>query len=567
MHKGVADRGLIESATVRARVSWLVAGRVIISTALLGSATLLHFTVPGTFPVNPFFLLIGVTYGLSVVYLVTLNHLERHPLLIDLQLWLDAVLVSAFIVLTGGISSDFSSLYLLPIIAASTIRGRRGALQVAGLSAWGYFAIVASQYVSLETLPQWMARGAGLPAAKFAQYVVGTNVFGFMAVALLAGSVAERLRSTGAQLVDASAAMEDMKAFNAHVINSLVSGLATADAQWRVLSFNRAAIAITGVAAERALGDDVRGVLALPPAFREELGRPGDSRGRRADFPYATADGRTIDLGVTAAPLHFPDGRTGHLFTFQDVTDVKRLERDTGRRDRLAAVGEMAAGIAHEIRNPLASMSGSMQVLRSELALNGDQAELMDIVLKESERLNQTIRSFLAYARPPRPTLDRVDLGRIVADTVRLLQNGADVRPGHRIEVHVPDEPVWYRTDEAQVKQIVWNLASNGLRSMPGGGPLSLSVEESPRSGAIEIVVQDEGCGIAANELDRIFEPFHSTFERGTGLGLATVHRLVGELRGTIQATSKVGVGTAMRVRLPLDVHEPAALPALEEVV
>src|SRR5688572_12695034 len=200
MHKGVADRGLIESATVRARVSWLVAGRVIISTALLGSATLLQFTVPGTFPVNPFFLLIGVTYGLSVVYLVTLNYLERHPLLIDVQLWLDAVLVSAFILLTGGIRSDFSSLYLLPIIAASTIRGRRGALQVAGLSAWGYFAIVASQYVS----PQWMANGAGLPAAKFAQYVVVTNVSGFMAVALLAGSVAERLRSTGEQLEDAS---------------------------------------------------------------------------------------------------------------------------------------------------------------------------------------------------------------------------------------------------------------------------------------------------------------------------------------------------------------------------
>ena len=509
-----------------------------------------------------------MTYGLSVVYLVTLNHLQRYPLLINVQLWLDAVLVSAFTMLTGGIRSDFSSLYLLPILAASTIRGRRGALQVAGLSAWGYFAVVASQYMSFDTLPEWVARGVDLPAAKFAQYVVVTNVCGFLAVALLAGSVAERLRSTGAQLVDTSAAMEDLRTFNAHVINSLVSGLATADAGWRVLLFNRAATAITGVATDRAIGADVRDVLALPAAFREQVGRAVDSRGRRADFAYATADGRTIDLGVTAAPLHFPDGRLGHLFTFQDVTDVKRLERDAGRRERLAAVGEMAAGIAHEIRNPLASMSGSMQVLRSELALNGDQAELMDIVLKESERLNQTIRSFLAYARPPRPTLGRADLGRIVADTVRLLQNGADVRPGHRIDVHVPAEPVWYRTDEDQVRQIVWNLASNGLRAMPAGGRLSLSVAESSASGgAIEIVVEDEGCGIAATELDRIFQPFHSTFERGTGLGLATVHRLVGELHGTIQVTSTVGVGTAMRVRLPLDLYEPAALPALESVV
>ena len=401
-----------------------------------------------------------------------------------------------------------------------------------------------------------------LPAAKFAQYVVVTNVCGFLAVALLAGSVAERLRSTGAQLVDTSAAMEDLRTFNAHVINSLVSGLATADAGWRVLSFNRAATAITGVPADRAIGADVRDVLALPPAFREQLGRPGDSQGpARATLPYATADGRTIDLGVTAAPLLFPGWPPGHLFTFQDVTDVKRLERDAGRRERLAAVGEMAAGIAHEIRNPLASMSGSMQVLRSELALNGDQAELMDIVLKESERLNQTIRSFLAYARPPRPTLGRADLGRIVTDTARLLQNGADVRPGHRIDVQVPPGPVWYRTDEDQVRQIVWNLASNGLRAMPDGGRLSLSVaESSAERRRIEIVVEDEGCGIAADELDRIFQPFHSTFERGTGLGLATVHRLVGELRGTIQVTSTRGRGhRRCGCGCRCDLYEPAA--------
>jgi len=563
------DRAPTESTTIRARVSWLVAGRVIISTALLGSATLLHFTVPGVFPVNPFFFLIGLTYGLSVVYLLTLTFVERYPLLVDAQLWLDAVLVSAFILVTGGIRSDFSSLYLLPIIAASTIRGRRGALQVAALSACGYFSVVAGQYVGLDDFPRWVARAPGLPAVTFARYVVVINVSGFLGVALLAGSLAERLRSAGDQLVDASAAIADLRAFNAHVIDSLVSGLVTTDVDWRVLTFNRAAVTITGLAARRALGRDARDVLALPRVFREHLDGGGDPRGRRADFSYRTADGRTIELGVTAAPLAFPDGRGGHLFTFQDVTDVKRLERDAGRRERLAAVGEMAAGIAHEIRNPLASMSGSMQILRGELPLNQEQAELMDIVLKESERLNQTIRSFLAYARPQRPTLKRSDLVQLVRDTVRLLQNGTEVRPGHVMEVDAPTHAVWYDTDEHQVKQILWNLASNGLRAMPDGGRLRLSVRESPEhEQSVEITVEDEGCGIPAADLERVFQPFHSTFERGTGLGLATVHRTVTELRGAITVTSAVGVGTTMRVRLPrLEAQGAVERVVLQEAV
>ncbi len=248
---------------------------------------------------------------------------------------------------------------------------------------------------------------------------------------------------------------------------------------------------------------------------------------------------------------------------------MKRLERDAGRRDRLAAVGEMAAGIAHEIRNPLASMSGSIQVLREELPLNEEQAELMDIVLRESDRLNQTIRSFLAYARPKRATLGRCDLGQVVRDTARLLQNGADVRQGHRVEVDLPPDPVWCETDENQVRQILWNLATNGLRSMAAGGRLRMAVLEMPEApGDVGIVVEDEGCGILPADLEHIFEPFHSTFERGTGLGLATVHRIVTDLGGTIQVSSRVGHGTRMRVRLPQGAGQAVAeAPVLQEVV
>jgi PAS domain-containing protein len=299
-----ADRPA-ESTTARARVSWLVAGESSFDRAL-GSATLpLH--VPGVFPVNPFFFLIGLTYGLSVVYLLTLSFVERYPLLVDTQLWLDAVLASAFILVTGGIRSDFSSLYLLPIIAASTIRGRRGALQVAALSACGYFSIVAAQYVGLEDFPRWVPRAPGLPAVSFARYVVVINVSGFLGVALLAASLAERLRSAGDRLVDASVAIADLRAFNAHVIDSLVSGLVTTDANWHVLTFNRAAATITGLTARHALGHDARDVLALPRAFREHLDGGGEPRGRR---DFCIARGRPHDrVGRDGgAPWRFQTG-------------------------------------------------------------------------------------------------------------------------------------------------------------------------------------------------------------------------------------------------------------------
>jgi len=270
---------------------------------------------------------------------------------------------------------------------------------------------------------------------------------------------------------------------------------------------------------------------------------------------YRTGDGRRIDLGFTATHLQTPGGNAGLLFAFQDVTDIKRLERDARLRQRLAAVGEMAAGIAHEIRNPLASMSGSIQILRQELPLTAEQEQLMDIVLRESDRLNNTIRSFLAYARPQRFSIDHIDVRRTLQDTALLLRNSAEVRPDHQIDVEAPGGPVWYDADENQIRQIVWNLATNGLRAMSDGGRLVLAVESRPLStvaGEVVLTVRDSGRGIPAEELDGIFQPFRSTFSKGTGLGLAIVHRIVSDYGGEIHVSSTPGRGTTVSVRLPV---------------
>jgi two-component system sensor histidine kinase PilS (NtrC family) len=552
---------------LRSRLSTLIAARVVIGTLLLGSAILIQISRPGAFPVDPFFTLIGLTYALSVVYLATLRFAERHTWLVDLQFGLDAALVSAFIHVTGGIASNFSSLYVLPVIAAAMIRSRRLSLQLASLSAMLYLALVSVQYVDVG-LPEVAKRFTPvveLPTLGVARYTVAINLSGFFAVALLAGSLAESVRSAGARLEYASHEIRDLRKYNENVINSLLSGLVTTDADGRILTFNRAASVILGIPSGQAIRRDSIDVLQLPEETRTALAGLGDARTLRIDTQHRTGDGRSIDLGLTVSPLTFPDGRAGFLYTFQDVTDVRRLERNARLQQRLAAVGEMAAGIAHEIRNPLASMSGSIQVLRHELTLNDEQAQLMDIVLRESERLNETIKSFLAYARPQRFALTRLDVRSVVQDAALLLRNSSEVQAHHTIGVEVPPDPVWCEADENQIRQVIWNLATNGLKAMAQGGRLLLTASTAEDgSGATLLTVEDQGRGIPPEALDAIFQPFHSSFDKGTGLGLAIVHRIVTDHNGTVNVSSRVGAGTVVTVRLPMRGTSPVITPTRE---
>jgi two-component system sensor histidine kinase PilS (NtrC family) len=536
------------------KLVWLLVLRVVIVTLLLGSGILVQINAPGTLPVAPFFLIIGLTYGLTAVYALALKYVARHRWLIDLQLGLDAVLVSAVVLMTGGIASYFSTLYVLPIVSASVLQLRRGGLLVGVLSALAYVAIVLSQYGGAFRLlePGWLPPlGGPLPPLRVALYTTGLNVFGFLAVATLSGYLAENLQRTRARLARASTEIADLQAFHLHVIESLTSGLATTDNEFRIRTFNRAARTITGHDSLAVRGRFIFDVLQLPADVEAILRSGGEVH--RVDFGYAAADGRVLEVGLSAGPIRTPSGRAGFLFTFQDVTQVKKMEREARLQQRLAAVGEMAAGIAHEIRNPLASMVGSIQILRQELPLSPEQAQLLDIVLRESERLNETIKSFLAYARPRRFATTRVDLRRLVNDTALLLRHSAECRPHHSVAVEVPAEEVWYEADEGQLRQILWNLATNGLRAMPDGGRLQLAVatEGTPPHREVIFRVGDEGVGMAPEELDRMFHPFQGAFPKGTGLGLAIVHRIVSDYGGRIQVDSAPGRGTTVQVRLP----------------
>jgi two-component system sensor histidine kinase PilS (NtrC family) len=540
---------------LKRKVGWLIAMRALISTLLLGGATVVQAKAPGSFPVDLFFLLIALTYALTIAYAATLRFVGRHRWLIDLQLACDALIVSAFICLTGGITSVFSSLYVLPIVGGSIVGFRRGGMLVATLSAIVYVGLVLAQYLAAADLlhvPWLPLEVLSLPSRSMAQYIVALNLSGFFAVAYLSGSLSEGVRAAGARLERASTEIADLQALNQHVIDSLPSGLLTTDPVQRIVTFNHAAEMICGLSFESVVGRPVAAVMQLPEGIVSALnqGLVGGSA-RRLEFRHRRHDGREIDIGLSATHLETPGGRAGYLITFQDLTEIKKLENDARMQQRLAAVGEMAAGIAHEIRNPLASMSGSIQILRQELPLSAEQEQLMDIVLRESERLNTTIRSFLAYARPQRFSVARFDLRRPVNDAALLLRNSSELQDGHIIELDLPPNEIWYEADEGQIKQIVWNLATNGLRAMPNGGRLRLMASVDDSAGCVVLTVQDEGIGIPADEIESLFQPFHGTFAKGSGLGLAIVHRTVTDYQGEIEIMSRKGAGTRVSVHLP----------------
>jgi two-component system sensor histidine kinase PilS (NtrC family) len=392
-----------------------------------------------------------------------------------------------------------------------------------------------------------------LPAQVVA-YTIFLNVFAFYTVAFLTSYLSESLRLTGRKLEEASDSLADLEVFNQTIIDSITSGLMTTDVEGRINFFNEAASSILMVASERAIGEDVRTLLGEKDDFLDRLrDKLAGKRYLRMEGAYLSRRGEEIYLGMSVSHLLF-DGekKSGFLFIFQDLTEIKRLEREVRLKENLATMGEMAAGMAHEIRNPLASISGSVQVLAEAEELTEEQKRLMDIIVRESERLSGTLTEFLAYARPPRFEPDQIDLRKVLEETATLLGHSSEVLPEHEIALELPQTPVMLFADPNQMKQITWNLARNALQAMPDGGRLLMGLARNGGGGVV-MTFRDQGIGISGGEVHKVFEPFSGSFKRGSGLGLAIVYRIVKDYNGTIQVDSVASKGTVISVHFPLD--------------
>jgi two-component system sensor histidine kinase PilS (NtrC family) len=481
------------------------------------------------------------------------------------QIATDVALISSLVTFSGGPDSPFTFLYVPVIVYAARLFGRPGAYGCAAGASAAYGALLVA--IEAAWLPTWPEASAGVPRLP-ALALFGLHSGAWLLVAFLASALSGDLHRTGRELERRKTDLGRLRQLHARTVECLTSGLLTTDGEGRVTSFNPEAERITGIAARGVLGRPLGEILPGVPGEIERLS--GSATGRmRARLGFVRASGEELHLGVSASRLRDAGGAPiGHVVIFQDVTEVVRMEAELRRSERLAAVGGLAAGMAHEVRNPLAAISGSIQMLRS--APGGREADaegrrLMDIVLRETDRLDGLIAEFLRFARPAPPKPTRVAVGRVVADVMEMFAGSCPpaIEPVH----DAPGElEAW--VDEDQLRQLLWNLLRNAVPAMPEGGRLAVSARAAPapqdvaargrnasqgsRGGAgVEIEVADTGIGMAPEVLERIFEPFFTTRPSGSGLGLATVHRVVEANRGVLRVESAAGRGTRFLVWLP----------------
>jgi two-component system sensor histidine kinase PilS (NtrC family) len=525
--------------------------RVVTVTTLLIAAFAIELALKPGQTVRPLFVLTAGAFGMVLFYAVVDRWLKGTPLFIYLQVIGDALVVTAFVRITGGIDSPMSFLYLLPIAVASMLLFRRGGLIVAGVC-FGLYALLVLH--GAGELGVGRLLGPVVSAEPWREsYFLIVHALAFVSVALLSSYLAERVHAQTSELVEREGAVERLRALNENIIESIHSGLITTDLEGVVNFMNRGGSEITGRSPEQVEGTSIESLLGLEPGHLERVkAQLSEQRRHRFERHYLPPSGQRIFLGIAVSNLKDRAGRPlGYIFTFQDLTEVYAAEQQMRLKERMAALGQMAAGMAHELRNPLAAISGSVQYLKGDMRPSGETLELMDIILRESQRLDQAIRDFLTFARPGRFAPQRCDLVRLLEDHLKLLRKSREFTGAHRVETRYAAPEVWCDVDPNRMKQVFWNLATNALKAMPQGGALTISVGADTSRNEVLVSFTDEGVGMDERAREGYFQPFRSAFDEGTGLGAAIVYRLIEEHGGGIEVESTPGRGTTIRVVVP----------------
>ena len=545
---------------LRFKLTWLVRLRVVVVSLLLGLWIYLQ-AGKGAPALPAYYALILATYLLTIIYSLLIKRIIRVEALRTfayLQIGLDILFESVLVAITGGVESPFSLLYVMSITAASAVLSRSGGLGAASAAGIAYGVIVDLQYYrdSFRILPF----GKWLPPSDLAAptvfYNLSINLIGFIIVAYLTGTLAEKLVSTGERLEKKDRDLRGLKEFHHCILESIESGVLTTDRDGRLTSFNRRAEEITGHGEADMRGRFWWEVFSWPASIGH--GNLADTQplARFEELAYRKDDSAFI-LGLSLSPLHERGIQTGLVGVFQDITPLKKMEEAVRRKQWLATIGEMSAGMAHEVRNPLAALSGAIQVLRKDLRPVDENRPLLDLALRETERLNSIVTDFLQYARPRHLNLEPAAVNVLVDETLQMLKQTPPYDTLIRFVRDFDGGDMTGLFDRDQMGQVCWNLGLNACQSMPQGGTLIVSTRRTAISSgslegeAIEVIFADTGMGIAEEHLGKIFYPFYTTKEYGTGLGLSVVYRILEEHRGTVQVESELGRGTRVRLVFP----------------
>ncbi|QOX78693.1 PAS domain S-box protein [Trichlorobacter lovleyi] len=483
------------------------------------------------------------------VSLVSLAALRRQSWLLPLtrlQIVWDILFVTLLLMLTDGIASPYSFLYLLAIMSAGMLLNRQQALYTAALCIILYGAMVDLQYFG-------MLRDIGLSPETAQQrgnvvifYTLFLHLVGFVLAAIMGSHLAERARLTEVNY-------EELKQLHSTIVENLESGLLTITRDGLIRVFNPYVEKMTGMTQVHAYGRPISAVFPSLPVVSGAFEHHG-----QGEFYYRPASGTPLTIGYATMPFRNLQGETaGLIVTLKDLTGFKQMELALKRSDRLAALGELSARMAHEIRNPLAAISGSVQLLAEHGSLREHESRLLAIVMRESDRLNGLITDFLAYARPTPPRFERFNLYHLVRDLQALLM--ADSRFDKIRLVLDLSEDLTAWADRDQLQQVLLNLLHNAAEAMPDGGEIVVSADlqsgtdDAGRAFSLLCLkVMDQGCGMNEDTCRHLFEPFWTTKPAGTGLGLATVYRIVEGHGGMIQADPRDGGGTMMTLLLPM---------------
>ncbi len=529
------------------RLWWLILGRLVAALVLFfarliwvrGNSQLISEMIP------PLFVLFGLTAAYSLAHRFTSSLLLQARI----QVFVDILLVSWLVWHTDVIHSPYITLYIVIIAVASLFVGPRDAIVTSVGCA------VAFTVCAIATIFGWGVQPTyNLLEAGRAQAIQSIGFFdaAFLIVGLLSARLAERQSRSDVRLIAATQSLATLRALHERIVASIRTGLVTTDLQGRIYVFNAAAAEITGYREEDVRGQDasiffgeIKDIIADSLKSSNSL-----ESGPRFEADCLTPDGLRLRLGFSVAPLFSETGETtGTVITFQDLTHIRALEETSRRQDRLAAIGRMAASIAHEIRNPLAAMRGSIQMLRSDMKEDSSQTELMEIILRESDRLNRIISDFLNYARPRSIIQSQVDIGGLLRQTFTLLRHSEEIHEDHIISEELPPVPALTSADSEQLQQVFWNLSRNALQAMPTGGTLSAALKKTSHN-RLRITFSDTGRGMSPEQVEHLFEPFSST-TGGTGLGLSIVYQIIRDHGGTINVRSREGQGTTITIELP----------------
>jgi two-component system sensor histidine kinase PilS (NtrC family) len=514
-------------------------------------------------------------YLLTIIYAL-LFKVCKLPFTAAIQVIGDLFLVGGIIYTTGGTESPLSFLFLFVIIVASFILSRTASYFAASgasilyglLMDLEFYRIIQPHYLFHE--PERVVEGG------YVYYLVFLNIGSYYSVAYLSGFLNSRLRLAREELAVASKDLEELQAFHTNVVRDMGTGLITTDDEGNITSMNRAAEVITGYQLEESRGqpcDTLLSVTVLEDFLKLTY---GVSHPLQTEGECRRKDGKTIFIRMKVSRFSGPETpRQGFICVFEDLTEYQEMQEKFSQAEQLAAVGRFSAGLAHEIRNPLASLSGSIQLLSKGLELKNTHKRLMEIVIRETDRLNGILTDFLNYSQPRKNRKTLVDLTQLIQDVTLLIKNSDDFSSAHRIDFAATADHLVINADEEEIKQVVWNLCINGLQSMEKGGSLKIELNkvasfqtqtfQSDKRGYV-FTLEDEGCGISADQLKKIFDPFHTTKDNGIGLGLATVYRIVQQMGGTIDVVSKEGKGTTFSIFLPRGAAGPRPEPVAAEL-